>query len=100
MRWARHVGRMGQRTGAYRVFVGKPEGTRPLGRLKHRWEDNIKMDLLEVGREGMSWIDVAKNRERLRPLVKAIMNLRVVQNERNILTENRLASQEGLCSMK
>ena len=76
--------------------MGKPEGKRPLGRLRRRWENNIKMDLLEVGREGMDGIDVAQNRERWRALVKAIMNLRVVQNERNFLTENRLAPQEGL----
>ena len=55
MRWAGHVARMGERRGVYWVFVGKPEGKRPLGRPRHRWEDNIKMDILEVecGRYGM-----------------------------------------------
>jgi len=49
MRWAGHVARMGERRGAYRVLVEKPEGRRPLGRPRHRWEDNIKMDPQEVG---------------------------------------------------
>ena len=49
MRWAGHVARMGEDSGVHRVFVGKPEGKRPLGRPRHRWEDNIKMDLQEVG---------------------------------------------------
>ena len=53
MRWAGHVARMGERRGVYRVLVGKPEGKRPLGRPRHRWEDNIKMDLQEVGCGGM-----------------------------------------------
>ena len=56
MRWAGHVARMGEGRGVYRVLVGKPEGKRPLGRRRHRWEDNIKMDLQEVGRGGMDWI--------------------------------------------
>jgi hypothetical protein len=51
MRWAGHVARLGERRGAYRVLVGKPEGKRPLGRLRSRWEGNIKMDIEEVGRE-------------------------------------------------
>jgi hypothetical protein len=51
LRWAGHVARMGERRGAYRALVGNPEGTRPLGRLRRRWEDNIKMDLREVGWE-------------------------------------------------
>jgi hypothetical protein len=50
---------MGERRGVYRVLVGKPEGKRPRGRLRHRWEDNIKMDLQEVGCGGMDWIDLA-----------------------------------------
>ena len=53
MRWAEHVARMGERRGVNRVLVGKPEGKRPLGRLKLRWEDNIKMDLQEVECGGM-----------------------------------------------
>ena len=61
----------------YRVLVGKPEGKRPLAGPRRRWEDNIKMDLQEVGCGGMDWIDLAQNRDRWRALVNAVMNLRV-----------------------
>jgi hypothetical protein len=57
--------------------VGKPEGKRPLGRHRHRWEDNIKADLQEVGCGVMDWIELAKDRDRWRALVNAVMNLRV-----------------------
>ena len=76
MRWAGHVARMGERRGVYRVLVGKPEGKQPLGRPRRRWEDNIKMDLQEVGCGGMYWIEVAQDRDRWRALVNAVMNLR------------------------
>jgi hypothetical protein len=59
MRWAGHVARMGEGRGVYRVFVGKPEKKIPLGRPRYRWEDNIKMDLQEVGCWGMDWIELA-----------------------------------------
>ena len=59
MRWVRHVARMGERRGVYRVLVGKPEGKRPLGRPRRRWEDNIKMNLQEVGCWGTDWIELA-----------------------------------------
>jgi len=62
---------------AYTGFGGKPEGERPLGRPRRRWEDNIKMDLQEVERGGMDWIDVAQDRERWRALANAVMNLLV-----------------------
>jgi len=55
---------MGERRGGYRVLVGTPEGKRPLGRLRHRWEDNIKMDIQEVGCQGMDWIELAQDRDR------------------------------------
>jgi len=77
MRWTRHVARMGQRRGVYRVLVDKPEGKRPLGKPRRRWEDNIKMDLQEVRSGGMDWIDLHQDRERWRALVNAVMNLRV-----------------------
>jgi len=77
MRWARHVARMGESRGVYRVLVGKPEGKRPLGTPRRRWEDNIKMDVQEVGCGGMDWIELAQDRERWRALVNAVMNLRV-----------------------
>jgi hypothetical protein len=77
LRWAGHVARMGERRGAYRALVGKPEGKRPLGRPRHRWEDNIKMDLREVGWGGMDWYNLAQDRDRWWALVNAVMNLRV-----------------------
>jgi len=67
---------MGERRGIYRVVVGKPEGKRSLERPRRRWEDNIKMDLQEVGCGGMDWIELAQNRDRWRALVNAVMNLR------------------------
>jgi hypothetical protein len=67
---------MGEKKGAYRILVGRPEGRRPLGRPRHRWEDNIKMDLQEAG-WGIDWIELAQDRDRWRVLVKAVMNLRV-----------------------
>ena len=60
-----------------RVSVGKPEGKRPFGRPRYRWEDNIKMDLQEVGCGGMDWAQLAQNRDRWRALVNAVMNIRV-----------------------
>jgi len=77
MRWAGHVARMGQRRGVYRVLVGKHEGNCALGRPRHRWEDNIRMDLQEVGCEGVDWIELAQERDRWRALVNVVMNLRV-----------------------
>jgi len=70
-------GAYGGEEGVYRVLVGKPEGRRPLGRPWRRWEDNIKMDLQEVGCGGMDWIELAQDRNRCRALVNAVMNLRV-----------------------
>ena len=64
MRWAGHVARMGKGKGVHRILVGKPEGKRPLGRPRCRWEDNIKMDLQEVGRGG-DWMELAHDRDRL-----------------------------------
>jgi hypothetical protein len=77
MRWAGHVARMGEKRGAYRILVGRLEGRRPLGRPTRRWEDNIKMDLQDVGWVGMHWIELAQDTDRWRALVNAVMNLRV-----------------------
>jgi hypothetical protein len=68
---------MGEGRGMYRVLVGKPEGKRPLGRSSHRWEDNIKMDLQEVGCGGMDWMELAQDRDRWQALVNVVMNLLV-----------------------
>jgi hypothetical protein len=65
--------------------VGKPEGKRQLGRTRRRWEDNIKIDLQEVGCEDMEWIDLAQDKDRWRALVNAVMNVRVLQNASNFL---------------
>jgi hypothetical protein len=86
MRWAGHVAHMGEGRGAYRILVGRPEGRRSLGRPRHRWEDNIKMDLQEVEWGEMNWIDMAQDRDRWRALVSVVMNLRVPQNVRNFFT--------------
>jgi hypothetical protein len=68
MRWAGNVACMGEKRGAYRILVGRPKGRRPLGRPRRRWEDNIKIDLQEVG-WGMDWIELAQDRDRWRALV-------------------------------
>jgi hypothetical protein len=66
---------MGEKRNVYRLLVGKPEGKRPLGRLRHRWIDNIKMELLEIGLNVVDWIGLAQERYRWRPLVNLVMNL-------------------------
>jgi 3-oxoacyl-ACP reductase-like protein len=71
MRWVGHVARIGERKEVYLVLVGKPEGKRPLGRSRRRWEDNIKMDLQELGCAGMNWIELAQDRDRWRARVIA-----------------------------
>jgi hypothetical protein len=76
-RWMGHVARMGEGRVVYRVLVGKPEGKRPLGSPRHKWEYYIKMDLQEVGCGGMDWIKLAQDMNRWRALVTAVMSLRV-----------------------
>jgi len=73
VKWAGHVAGVGVKRGVYRVLVGKPEVKRP----RRRWEDNVKMDLQEVGCGGMDWIELAQDRDRWRALVNAVMKLRV-----------------------
>ena len=77
MRWAGHVTRMGEERGVHRVLVGKPEGKRPLGRPRRRWEDNIKLDLQEVGGSGGDWVELVQDRDRWQALVNTVMNFRV-----------------------
>jgi hypothetical protein len=77
MRWAGHVACIGEVRGAYNILVGRPEGRRPLGRRRHRWEDNIKMDLREIGFGYVDWIHLAQDRDRWWALVNSVMNLRV-----------------------
>jgi hypothetical protein len=78
MRWAGHVARMGEERKMYKVLVGKPEGKRPLGRPRHRWEDGIRMDPWEIGLGGVDWIRLSQDRDRWRAVVSAVMNLRVL----------------------
>ena len=76
-RWAGNVARMAEGRGVYRVLVRKPGGKRPLGKPRLRWEDNIKMDLQEVGCERMDWVELARDRDRWRALVSTVMNFMV-----------------------
>ena len=86
MRCAGDVARTGEGRDVYRVLVGKPDGKRPMGRLRHRWEGNIKMDLQEVGCGSMDWTELAQDRDSWRELVNMVMNLRVPSNAGNSLT--------------
>jgi hypothetical protein len=73
---------MGEERKVYKVLVGKPEGRRPLGRPRHRWEDGVRMDLREIGLERVVWIRLAQDRDRWRAVVSAVMNLRVLAPRR------------------
>jgi hypothetical protein len=77
MRWAGYVARMGEGRGVYRVLVGRPEGRKPLGRPRRRWEDNIRMDRGEIRIDGANWIQLAQDRVQWRACVSTVMNLRV-----------------------
>jgi hypothetical protein len=77
MRWAGHVACMGENRKVYMVLAGKPEGKRPLGRLRYRWEEGIKMDLGDFGWKHLEWIQVAQNRDQWRDLVNTVMIPRV-----------------------
>ena len=77
MRWAGHVVRMEEGRGVHKVLVGKPEGKRPLGRPRRRWEDNIKMDLQEVKVGCADWMELAQDRDSWRAIVSTVMNFRV-----------------------
>jgi hypothetical protein len=77
MKWAGHVAHMGEVRGAYNILVGRPEGRRPLGRPRCIWEDNIKMDLREIGFGDVDWIHWAQDMDRWRALVNTVMNPRV-----------------------
>jgi hypothetical protein len=82
VRWAGHVARMGEGRDIYRVLVGRPKGKRPLGRHRHRWVDNIKMDLRETGIDGANWIRLAQDRVQWWAFVNMVMNLWVPYESR------------------
>jgi hypothetical protein len=75
---------MGEGRGVYGVLIGRPEGQRPLGRPRCRWEDNIRLDLREIGIEGANWIQLARDRVQWRAFVNTVMNLRVPYRKQNI----------------
>jgi hypothetical protein len=77
IRWAGHVAQTGEKRNVYRILVGKPERKRPLGRPRSRWVDSIKMDLREIGWDGMDWIKLAQDRDQSMAVVNKVMNLRV-----------------------
>jgi len=77
MRWAGHVTHMNEESGVYGALLGELEGWRPLGRSRHRWVDNSRMDLQEMGCGYMDWIGLAHDRDRWQTLVSAVMNFRV-----------------------
>jgi hypothetical protein len=85
MRCAGHVTCMGKRRGAYRVSVGKPEGKRRLGRPARKWEDNIRMDVEEIGWQGVDWIDLPQDRDEWRAVVNKVTTFRILQTARNFL---------------
>jgi hypothetical protein len=74
MRWAGHVARMEEKRNAYRILIGKPEGKRPIGRPRRRWVDNIKIDLREIGWNGMDWMNLDQDRDQWTTLVSTVMN--------------------------
>ena len=77
LRWAGHAARMDEGRSAFKILTGKPTGKRPLGRPRRRWENNIRMDLEEIGINAGNWVDSAQNRDYWRALVNAVLNLRV-----------------------
>jgi hypothetical protein len=83
MRWVGHVARTGEGRGVYRVLVGSHERKRLLRRLRHRWEDNIKMDIREIGIDGANWIRLAQDRVRWRTFVDTVMNLSVPERRQD-----------------
>jgi hypothetical protein len=95
MRWVAHVARVEEKRDVYSFLVGKSEGKRPRGIFRHRWENNIKMDLQEVRCASMDWIELAQDKYRWRALVKAVTNFRFRYNVGNFLTSCKTVSFSG-----
>jgi hypothetical protein len=91
---------MGETRNAYRILVGKPEGMRPLGKPRHRWVDNIKIDLREIRWDGVDWIDLAQDRDQWRALVNTVMNLRVPYNAGKFLSGCTIGSFSGRAQLR
>jgi hypothetical protein len=92
---------MGEGRGVHRVLVGRPDGKRPLGRPRHRWEDNIKLDVREIGIDGVNWIRLAQDRVQWRAFVNTVMNLRVLQRKDTFLQAERLSAVQIMsCTME
>jgi hypothetical protein len=89
---------MGEKMNVYRLLGGKPMGKRPLGRLRHRWMDNIRIDLLEIGLNVVDWIGLAQDRYRWRALVNSVMNLQVPQNAGNYQMAAQLVASRVVIS--
>jgi hypothetical protein len=104
MRWAGHVARMGEKRNVYRLLVGKPKGKRPLRRARHRWINNIKMDLLEIGLSVVDWICLAQDRYRWRALVKAAFGfhkiLRIYRVAAQLVATRLVLSSTELVSLR
>jgi hypothetical protein len=98
MSWARHVARIGDKRNSYRIFMGKPEGKRPLGRPRRSWEDNIRIDLREIWWGGMDWIDLAQDRDQWRALVNTFGIYNMLGN--SWVAAQLATSQEELSSME
>jgi hypothetical protein len=100
MRWVGHVAQMGEKRNVCRLLVGKPEGKRPLGRPRHRWIDNNKMEILEICLSVVDWIGLAQDRYRWRALVNAVMNL-LVPGTQVLLAQERvlIAVERGVPSL-
>jgi hypothetical protein len=100
MRWTGHIARIGGQNEAYMILVGKPEGKRPLGRPRRRWVDNIKIDLREIGWDGMDWIELAQDRDQWRALVNTVMNLQVFKIAENFLNGCTIGSFSGRAQLR
>jgi hypothetical protein len=90
MKWAGHVASMGEGRNVYRVLVGKPEGRRPVERLRSRWEDGIRMDLGGTGWENVEWIHLDQDTRRWRAVVYAVMNLQALASRNYLVSQYRV----------
>jgi hypothetical protein len=100
MRRPGHVTCMGEARNAYRILVGKPEGKRPLGRPRPRWVNNIKIDLREIGSDGMDWIELAQDRDQWRALVNTVRTFGFFKTAENFLNGCTIGSFSGRAQLR